>query len=273
MPVRTVLLNTPLQPSAARDELLRRLTEDGLQRGLRVVRCPDVVHLPEDSPVWGGLRRAGGLEAVFGWVHPRPLRWVLHRHGIEVAEERCHDLSALTNVEAVPGLLPEAETGQVGEVIEHGGEVSERWFPVMDRSLCIDCGHCLQFCIFGVYSRDEEGHVYTAAPDNCKPGCPACARVCPVGAIMFPLCESDRAIAGAPGEHVVLDAAARRMYYDRTGAPCPVCGLEGEFPGDTRGPTCPECGRPVPPAGPADAPVFAEIDALIDELDELSGGL
>ena len=199
MASRTDLLNTPLETSAARDELLRRLTEDCVQRGLRVVRCPAAVHLPEDSPAWANLRHAGAFDAVLGWVHPRPLRWVLHRHGIEVDEERCHDLSALASIEAASGLLPETEAGGVGEVVQHDQGVSERWFPVMDRSLCIDCGHCLQFCIFGVYSRDEEGHVYVVAPDNCKPGCPACARVCPVGAIMFPLCESDRAIAGAPG--------------------------------------------------------------------------
>lgn len=72
-----------------------------------------------------------------------------------------------------------------------------RWYPVIDRVRCQNCQECLNFCLFGVYGLDAEGRVWVEMPDACRPGCPACARVCPSGAIMFPD-YSDPAIAGGP---------------------------------------------------------------------------
>jgi len=60
------------------------------------------------------------------------------------------------------------------------------WFPVIDYDRCTNCGQCLNFCLFGVYGRGEDGRVEVAAPANCKTHCPACARVCPRAAIIFP---------------------------------------------------------------------------------------
>ena len=45
---------------------------------------------------------------------------------------------------------------------------------------------CLSFCLFGVYGADKEGHIQVQNQDNCKTNCPACSRVCPEAAIMFP---------------------------------------------------------------------------------------
>jgi NAD-dependent dihydropyrimidine dehydrogenase PreA subunit len=70
------------------------------------------------------------------------------------------------------------------------------WFPVIDRERCTDCGQCLEFCLFGVYARDAAGGVTVAVPSACKDGCPACARICPQGAITFPL-HADPAINGS----------------------------------------------------------------------------
>jgi NAD-dependent dihydropyrimidine dehydrogenase PreA subunit len=63
------------------------------------------------------------------------------------------------------------------------------WFPVLDYDRCQDCRQCLQFCLFGVYTEDEAGKVRVAAPEKCKTGCPACARLCPHVAIIFPKYE------------------------------------------------------------------------------------
>ncbi|MCX5655587.1 MAG: ferredoxin family protein [Planctomycetota bacterium] len=60
------------------------------------------------------------------------------------------------------------------------------WFPVIDYDRCENCRQCLQFCLFGVYAEDEGGKVRVAKPANCKTGCPACARICPHAAIIFP---------------------------------------------------------------------------------------
>ncbi len=60
------------------------------------------------------------------------------------------------------------------------------WFPVIDYDRCTNCMQCLSFCLFGVYGVDEEKHIQVQNNDNCKTNCPACSRVCPEAAIMFP---------------------------------------------------------------------------------------
>ena len=67
------------------------------------------------------------------------------------------------------------------------------WYPVIDRARCSGCGTCHDYCLFSVYSRDLSKpageRVRVAAPLNCKTGCPACARLCPEGALIFPFCH------------------------------------------------------------------------------------
>ncbi len=45
---------------------------------------------------------------------------------------------------------------------------------------------CLSFCLFGVYGVDQQQKIQVQNNDNCKTNCPACSRVCPEAAIMFP---------------------------------------------------------------------------------------
>jgi ferredoxin len=61
------------------------------------------------------------------------------------------------------------------------------WYPVIDHTRCTGCGTCRDYCLFSVYSEAAEG-VRVAAPLNCKTGCPACSRLCPEGALLFPFC-------------------------------------------------------------------------------------
>lgn len=60
------------------------------------------------------------------------------------------------------------------------------WFPVIDPDRCTHCMQCLSFCLFGVYGADADKHLQVEHPDQCKTNCPACSRVCPEAAIMFP---------------------------------------------------------------------------------------
>ena len=71
-----------------------------------------------------------------------------------------------------------------------------RWYPVIDYSRCTNCMECLDFCLFGVYGVDTLDRILVENQDNCKKGCPACSRVCPEQAIMFPDYKTP-AIAGA----------------------------------------------------------------------------
>jgi NAD-dependent dihydropyrimidine dehydrogenase PreA subunit len=72
-----------------------------------------------------------------------------------------------------------------------------RWYPVIDYSRCTNCMECIDFCLFGVYGVDKLDRILVENQDNCKRGCPACSRVCPEHAIMFPDYKTP-AIAGAP---------------------------------------------------------------------------
>ncbi len=60
------------------------------------------------------------------------------------------------------------------------------WFPVIDFDRCTNCMQCLSFCLFGVYGVDDAKRIQVQNNDNCKTNCPACSRVCPEAAIMFP---------------------------------------------------------------------------------------
>ncbi len=71
-----------------------------------------------------------------------------------------------------------------------------RWYPVIDYSRCTNCMECIDFCLFGVYGVDNLDRIFVENQDSCKKGCPACSRVCPEHAIMFPDHKTP-AIAGA----------------------------------------------------------------------------
>ena len=64
------------------------------------------------------------------------------------------------------------------------------WFPVIDFDRCTNCMQCLSFCLFDVYGTDDDQQIEVQNNDNCKTNCPACSRVCPEAAIMFPKYKS-----------------------------------------------------------------------------------
>lgn len=76
------------------------------------------------------------------------------------------------------------------------GGLRRRWYPVIDYDRCTNCLECIDFCLFGVYGIDKLDRILVQEQDNCKQGCPACSRVCPENAIIFPEYKTP-AIAGA----------------------------------------------------------------------------
>ena len=86
---------------------------------------------------------------------------------------------------------PQAEAVRIAE------QPTRRWYPVIDYSRCTNCMECLDFCLFGVYGVDGMDRILVEEQDNCKRGCPACSRVCPANAILFPEHKTP-SIAGAP---------------------------------------------------------------------------
>jgi NAD-dependent dihydropyrimidine dehydrogenase PreA subunit len=90
-------------------------------------------------------------------------------------------------------------------------EPDRRWYPVIDFSRCTNCMECIDFCLFGVYGVDQSETIVVEQPDNCRKGCPACSRVCPENAIMFPQHKTP-GIAGAPLGLVSLKIDLSKLF-------------------------------------------------------------
>jgi Pyruvate/2-oxoacid:ferredoxin oxidoreductase delta subunit len=147
---------------------------------------------------------------------------------------------------------------------------NRRWYPVIDYSRCTNCLECLDFCLFGVYGVDKIDRITVENQDSCKKGCPACSRVCPEQAIMFPDYKTP-AIAGAPvgaigGLKIDLTKLFGGDVKDALGQA--VLERDRELVADGRDAVGMAVGIPKrqadKPAAPKD-----ELDSLMDQLDAL----
>jgi NAD-dependent dihydropyrimidine dehydrogenase PreA subunit len=170
-------------------------------------------------------------------------------------------------VASPPAPLPSAaETGPV-RVVE---EAPRRWYPVIDYSRCTNCMECIDFCLFGVYGVDRAETILVEQPDNCRKGCPACSRVCPENAIIFPQHKSP-AIAGSPDENAGgLKIDLSKLFGAPDALDVAVLERDVELVAVGRDAVGKAVGIPKrqparKPTGPKD-----ELDDLIDALDDLS---
>jgi Pyruvate/2-oxoacid:ferredoxin oxidoreductase delta subunit len=143
-----------------------------------------------------------------------------------------------------------------------------RWYPVIDYSRCTNCMECLDFCLFGVYGVDKTERINVESQDNCKRGCPACSRVCPEHAIMFPDYKSP-AIAGAPvGSAGGLKIDLTKLFGGDDAIKIAAQERDRELVADGREAVGLAVGIPKrqqdKPKGPKD-----DLDNLIDALDAL----
>ncbi len=92
---------------------------------------------------------------------------------------------------------PQPPTPSPSSPIVIDEDPSRRWYPVIDFGRCTNCLECIDFCLFGVYGIDGQETILVEQPDNCRQGCPACSRVCPENAIIFPQHKTPT-IAGSP---------------------------------------------------------------------------
>ena len=126
---------------------------------------------------------------------------------------RIRDAAALSLVgldlaAATPKRTPSPIQAEVKRVDE---QTPRRWYPVIDYSRCTNCMECIDFCLFGVYGVDSLDQIQVESQDNCKKGCPACSRVCPENAIVFPGHKTP-AIAGADGEVAGLKLDLSKLF-------------------------------------------------------------
>jgi len=92
--------------------------------------------------------------------------------------------------QSIDGMDAGAVAAAADQLVAEKGAVKagawKPWFPVIDFGRCTNCMQCLSFCLFDVYGVSKAGKIEVRNQDNCKTECPACSRVCPEVAIMFP---------------------------------------------------------------------------------------
>jgi NAD-dependent dihydropyrimidine dehydrogenase PreA subunit len=145
---------------------------------------------------------------------------------------------------------------------------NRRWYPVIDYSRCTNCLECLDFCLFGVYGVDPLDRIFVESQDSCKKGCPACSRVCPENAIMFPDYKTP-AIAGADSGAIGgLKIDLSKLFGGGDQLTAAVSERDAELVKDGRQAVGMTVGIPKrqadKPQGPKD-----DLDKLMDDLDAL----
>jgi ferredoxin len=127
---------------------------------------------------------------------------------------------------------------------------------------------CLDFCLFGVYGVDGMERILVENQDNCKRGCPACSRVCPEHAIMFPDYKTP-AIAGAPvGSVSGLKIDLSKLFGGGDAMAIAARERDTELVKDGRQAVGMTVGIPKRQADRKDAPKD-DLDKLMDSLDAL----
>ncbi|MGF1582600.1 MAG: ATP-binding protein [Gemmataceae bacterium] len=145
-----------------------------------------------------------------------------------------------------------------------------RWYPVIDYSRCTNCMECIDFCLFGVYGMDPQDRILVENQDQCRKGCPACSRVCPEQAIIFPNHKTP-AIAGAPvGAISGLKIDLSKLFggESKDAVSQAIEERDKELVADGREAVGASVGIPKRQVDKADEPKD-ELDDLMDALDDL----
>ncbi len=182
----------------------------GRERPNRTIWCLDLKARPDARSFVdevARIKRESSVETVglLNWIGGTPTAAQSQRYlsptngssGVD-AHGGLNGSSTVTSSSAIspPVPPPEAEPAaplQPTIIADDGGR---RWYPVIDYSRCTNCMECIDFCLFGVYGVDKVETILVEQPDNCRKGCPACSRVCPENAIIFPQHKTP-AIAGS----------------------------------------------------------------------------
>ena len=227
--IAVVLSRVPPEEEKSHGSRFAALVQEFQKANIPLQITDSIYDQYDDSPGTEFLRGVLGDLVMLGWHYPRAIKWILARQNLEVngATRKLHcidarELKPEALVARVKDILagkasavivapPKAEGKGQGELTprQHGelaekelappvnAELSARWYPVIDYDQCTNCMECMDFCLFGVYGVDATATLRVSQQDQCRQDCPACSRVCPVGAIVFPKYQTNQTIAGA----------------------------------------------------------------------------
>jgi NAD-dependent dihydropyrimidine dehydrogenase PreA subunit len=199
-------------PQSSRDQILAALGEDATfcvstasstgprQDGGAVEVVSDLCGLAANRDprlkTW-----ADGAPLTVVACFPRAVCWLFHAAGAPLPDGQARILNMRTQSpeEIIEELMKDNGLLMIEEERAHSASAANHqssiinhqsdwvpWFPVIDYDRCRNCKQCLNFCLFGVYALSAEGRVEVQKPSGCKTNCPACARMCPNKAIIFP---------------------------------------------------------------------------------------
>lgn len=193
-----VIISRARNASESQSRLESALAERLAAEGHCVLIVPHLYDLPPTGPAVQRLRAEARPLAVVSWLHPRAAIWTLHALGVISRPERpirCLSWRTHGDVASMAAAIgpPNQEQGATEQIDE---PASARWYPVIDYDRCTNCMECLNYCLFGVYDLDSLDRLVVSQPNACRDGCPACSRICPAAAILFPE-YADPTIAGA----------------------------------------------------------------------------
>jgi Pyruvate/2-oxoacid:ferredoxin oxidoreductase delta subunit len=140
---------------------------------------------------------ASAPELTVAACYPRAVKWLFASAGAKLGESttKVWNMRVETPETVVEGVLNSgARRREPAEAVsppEPEAQLAatsgwKPWFPVIDYSRCTNCMQCLSFCLFDVYGVSADQKIQVQNQNNCKTECPACSRVCPEVAIMFP---------------------------------------------------------------------------------------
>ena len=142
-----------------------------------------------------------------------------------------------------------------------------RWYPVIDYSRCTNCMECIDFCLFGVYGVDSVDRILVEQQDNCKKGCPACSRVCPENAIIFPEHKTPAIAGSETGTAAGLKIDLSKLFGAPSALEQAVLERDTELVADGRDAVGMSVG--VPKRRPSQPQPRDALDDLMDGLDKL----
>jgi len=128
---------------------------------------------------------------------------------IDLRSQSLEDVLKALGIDAAPADAADKWKELIATFPSQLGE--DAWYPTLDKDACAECGKCFEFCPFGVYEMVND-RVTVVHPQHCKNNCPACARQCPVSAIIFPKYDRSPINGGEEMQELAVRLDSKELY-------------------------------------------------------------